>query len=181
MDENGNIISQEVFEKFSKEVDGALEILNKKSTAWIPKKIAERLPGALYKTYNLGPAKSGTILYHYTNKAGFDGITTKNATQLNILRPSLTTSTPNHAHFGSGYYLSTHAKNSKKLTELSTDFVGSPSETRRFTHCVAIDVSGLNVYRGVGGRSEVYLIRGTSDWDITSRIRMDLSGENIKK
>lgn len=77
--------------------------------------------------------------------------------------------------------MSNFPKNSKKADELSEAFVLNRSEGHRFQYCVAIDVSGLAIYQGSGRRYQVFLIRGTENLDLTTRLINNESGLNARR
>jgi hypothetical protein len=127
------------------------------------------------------PAKAPTNpskLYHYTNEAGYKGIT--NSRQLN---PSLEGG--GDAHFGSGQYLTDIAPERvlpgskasigpEKLAQgfmsrwmLSARLFSTPWKAPQLTHFLEIDVSGLNV---LNPRPGTYLVPGETPLDLTGRI-----------
>lgn len=109
-----------------------------------------------------------TVLYHYTSKTGLDGIS---ATQ--SLWASTAQSSPADIRYGEGQYLTDNEPSRMSLRRLSRYLIGNPFQGSRFTHFVAIDVSGLTVIRG---RPGVYVIPNRQALDLRGRI-ID-SGEN---
>jgi hypothetical protein len=101
-------------------------------------------------------------LYHYTNEAGHDGITSSGE-----MRPSLKANNPKDARYGDGQYLTDIVPGTKTPGQLSAAFLRVGWLGRNFTHYVEIDVSGLNV---VEGRPGVFVIPNNGPLDLTGRI-----------
>ena len=178
VDNNGVVTNLVGLEKFSDEVDEALDLAKRgDAVIYIPKRESRILAGALpeNRVYDLGIAPEGTIMYHYTNLAGYNGIISSQT-----LIPSLTTAIPNHAHFGNGSYLSDIPRTEKTLKQLSLAFVLEDNQTSRFTHCVAIDVSGLKIYQAAGAREAVFMVNTDVPLNLTGKIILTQSGPNIK-
>ena len=102
------------------------------------------------------------ILYHYTTAEGLAGIL-----NTGVLLPSLKSVNPQDAWYGDGQYLTDILPNTKTKAQLSRIFIGNPFQGNKYTHYVAIDVTGLNV---VKGREHVYVIPNTSPLNIRNRI-----------
>lgn len=101
-------------------------------------------------------------LYHYTSEEGLKGITSSNK-----LNPSLKANNPKDARHGDGQYLTDIAPGSKTSGQLSRQFFGIPFLTKRVSHYIEIDVSGLNV---VKGRDGVHLVPNDNPLDLSGRI-----------
>lgn len=102
------------------------------------------------------------VLYHYTSRTGHDGILASG-----VLLPSLAARNPNDVRYGEGQYLSDIRPGTMIPEELSRTFYGFPFQARRFTHYVAIDVTGLTVTEG---RPGVFVVLGTEPLDLTGRL-----------
>ena len=126
---------------------------------------------------NASQAPSRTILYHYTNEEGQNGILSSQ-----LLKASTKASNPNGVRYGDGQYLSDIVPGSKTPAQLSRAFLNVPYQGQKFTHYVAIDVTGLNV---VKGRNGVYVIPNSNNLDIKNRIvgkgQVQPSSSPIKK
>jgi len=85
----------------------------------------------------------------------------------NELRPSLFAANPNDVRYGEGQYLSDFLPGTKTPAQLSREFLGQPFQGSRFTHFVAIDVSGLSI---VQGRDGVIVIPGNRPLKLVGRI-----------
>jgi RHS repeat-associated protein len=108
------------------------------------------------------PAQQKRVLYHYTNEKGMKGIVSSKT-----LNASLKANNPNDARYGDGQYLSDIAPGTKSPAQLSQAFLNIPYQGRKFTHYVAIDVTGLNV---VKGREGVFVVPNTNGLDLVNRI-----------
>jgi RHS repeat-associated protein len=118
-------------------------------------------PTLLIDVFGLEPAAPGTVLYHYTNEAGMNAIVESNS-----LNPSLKEVNPRDARYGNGQYLSDLKPGTKTPAQLGHEFINVPNK-HKFTHFVAIDVSGLDV---VKGRDGVFVIKGEHPLDLNGRI-----------
>ena len=96
--------------------------------------------------------QSRQVLYHYTNESGMLGIM-----ESGQMQPSLSATNPNDIRYGEGRYLSDFVPGTKTPAQLSREFIGQPFQGLRFTHYIAIDVTGLTV---VEGRNGVFVIPG---------------------
>ncbi|MGV9323773.1 HYD1 signature containing ADP-ribosyltransferase family protein [Streptosporangium sandarakinum] len=83
------------------------------------------------------------------------------------LNPSLRRLNPRDARYGEGQYVSDVPPGTMTASQLAFYFVRAPSASRRFTHYVEIDVTGLEVIRG---RKYVFVIPGREALDLTGRI-----------
>ena len=101
------------------------------------------------------------ILYHYTNQSGMEGIL-----QTKTIKPSLKELNPKDVRYGNGQYLSDIVPGTKTPSQLGRQFINVPNKYK-YTHYVAIDVSGLDVIKG---RDGVFVVRGDTDLDISDRI-----------
>ena len=101
------------------------------------------------------------ILYHYTNQSGMEGIL-----QTKVIKPSLKELNPKDVRYGNGQYLSDIVPGTKTPSQLGRQFINVPNK-HKYTHYVAIDVSGLDVIKG---RDGVFVVRGDTDLDISDRI-----------
>ncbi len=102
------------------------------------------------------------ILYHYTDETGLNGILKDNS-----IRPSLKELSPKDVRYGNGQYFTDIPPGTKTPGELSYALLKHPFSPNKFTHFVAIDVTGLNVVRG---REGVYVISSDVNLDIGGRI-----------
>lgn len=102
------------------------------------------------------------VLYHYTNAEGLGAIL-----RTKQLLPSLRAINPKDARYGDGQYVTDIQPDTKRPAQLSAFFLRTPWLGRRFTHYVAIDVSGLEVRFG---RKHVYVIPSTQPLDLSQRI-----------
>jgi hypothetical protein len=118
--------------------------------------------GGQWLVHNTGADPCPTVLYHYTDDAGFEGITSSGQ-----LRPSLKEINPKDARYGDGQYLTDIAPDMKTRGQLSKVFYGVPYLGQRLSKWIAIDVTGLQV---VKGRDGVFVILGRTGLDISSRI-----------
>lgn len=101
------------------------------------------------------------ILYHYTNQSGMEGIL-----QTKVIKPSLKELNPKDVRYGNGQYLSDIVPGTKTPSQLGRQFINVPNK-HKYTHYVAIDVSGLDAIKG---RDGVFVVRGDTDLDISDRI-----------
>jgi hypothetical protein len=102
------------------------------------------------------------VFYHYTTARGLAGILASME-----LRASLAATNPNDVRYGEGQYMTDIQPGTMTGVDLSTAFLGFPFQSRRYTHYVAIDVTGLTA---VQGRPGVFVIPGTRPLDLTGRI-----------
>jgi RHS repeat-associated protein len=114
-------------------------------------------PNTWTDVFGLNPS----ILYHYTNQAGMEGILASGT-----IRPSLKEVNPRDARYGNGQYLSDIVPGTKTPSQLGREFINVPNK-HKYTHYVAIDVTGLDV---VKGRDGVFVIRGDAELDVSDRI-----------
>lgn len=103
-----------------------------------------------------------TILYHYTTEQGQKGILDSKK-----LNASTKANNPNDVRYGDGQYLSDIVPGSKTPAQLSRQFLNVPYQGKKFTHFVAIDVTGLNFTKG---RDGVYVIPNANSLDLSNRI-----------
>src|SRR5437764_12997381 len=82
-------------------------------------------------------------LFHYTDRAGHDGIRASRQ-----LLPSTKARNPREARHGDGQYLTDIRPGTMSGARLSRALRGNPFQGRRFTHYVEIDVTGLQVVMG---------------------------------
>jgi len=108
------------------------------------------------------------ILYHYTNATGLAGII---ASQ--ILRALTKARNPKDVRYGNGQYPSDIRPRTKTPTDLARIVLNLPFLKGRYTHFVAIDVTGLSV---IQGRPGVYIILNDESLPLMGRIVE--SGEN---
>ena len=101
-------------------------------------------------------------LYHYTTAVGLAGILSSM-----VLRPSLAAKSPQDVRYGDGQYLSDIEPGTMSGVDLSRAFLGFPFQGRRFTHYVAIEVTGLVV---VAGRPGVLVVPSTQPLNLTGRV-----------
>ncbi|MEW1695815.1 HYD1 signature containing ADP-ribosyltransferase family protein [Streptomyces sp. NPDC091278] len=87
------------------------------------------------------------VLHHYTNEAGHDGILASQE-----LRPSTQAANPNDVKFGDGQYLTDVQPEAKRPGRLSAAFYRVPWLGRKVSHYISIDVRGLDVCKGRGGK-----------------------------
>jgi len=126
-------------------------------------KFLNNLTPTVTRNVNKGTVRTEKqTLYHYTSEEGLKGITSSNK-----LNPSLKANNPKDARFGDGQYLTDIAPGSKTSGQLSRQFFGIPFLTKRVSHYIEIDVSGLNV---VKGRDGVYLVPNNNPLDLSGRI-----------
>src|SRR5260370_32915338 len=86
------------------------------------------------------------ILYHYTDEKGLQGIISNGE-----LLASTATRNPRDVRYGHGQYLSDIKPGAKTPAQLSRVFLNLPYFGHRFTHYVAIDISGLPLMAGRPG------------------------------
>lgn len=103
------------------------------------------------------------VFYHYMTADAVEAIKAQE-----ILRPSLRKNRPKDVRYGNGQYFSDITPGSLSGQSLSRRLVGHPNEAERFTHYLAIDLSGLPV---ICGRRDVFVVRGSKNLDLTGRIR----------
>lgn len=101
------------------------------------------------------------ILYHYTNEKGMNAIV--ESQQLN---PSLKANNPKDARHGDGQYLTDIEPYNQTPPGLAARFIKVPNRYK-YTHYIAIDVTGLEV---TYGRKGVFVILNDSPLDLTGRI-----------
>ncbi|MEM7533213.1 MAG: HYD1 signature containing ADP-ribosyltransferase family protein [Chloroflexota bacterium] len=103
-----------------------------------------------------------TILFHYTNKSGYEGIL-----QSKQLNPSTLMRNPKDVRYGDGQYLSDIKPHTKTPAQLSRLFLGQPFQGKKYTHYIEIDVRNLSVMQG---RPHVFVIPNDESLDISERI-----------
>ena len=101
------------------------------------------------------------ILYHYTNQSGMEGIL-----QTKVIKPSLKELNSKDVRYRNGQYLSDIVPGTKTPSQLGRQFINVPNK-HKYTHYIAIDVSGLDVIKG---RDGVFVVRGATDLDISDRM-----------
>lgn len=101
-------------------------------------------------------------LYHYTDDAGLDGITSSQK-----LNPSLKANNPNDVRYGNGQYLSDIVPGAKTNAQLSREFLNIPFQGKKFKNYVEIDVTDLPVKKG---RDGVFVVPNETPLDLTGRI-----------
>jgi hypothetical protein len=102
------------------------------------------------------------LLYHYTNETSLQAILKGLE-----LRPSLAQARPQDVRYGDGQYLCSVPPGSLSGAQLSRLLLGHPFSGHRFTHYLAIDVSGLEVHQG---RAEIFVVPNSGNLDLTGRI-----------
>ena len=102
------------------------------------------------------------VLYHYTTEPNMWAIVGSG-----ILRPSRARAGSKDVRYGNGQYLSDIAPGTLALTQLARALSGMPFIWRRFTHFVAIEVSGWEVIRC---RPGVFLVPGNFALSLEDRI-----------
>jgi hypothetical protein len=103
------------------------------------------------------------ILYHYTDARGLQGILASG-----LLHASTSAQNPSDARYGDGQYLSDVRPGTKTPSQLSRMFLNLPFYGHRFSHYIAIDVSGLS---WIECRRGVYLIPNDQALVILERLR----------
>jgi len=103
-------------------------------------------------------SKGGNVLRHYTTEAGYKGI---------IESSELFASTGiKNARHGAGQYF-TDLTSGYTSGQISRRLFGVPWNTKKLTHFVDIDVSGLNVIKNAPHN---YLVPGTNSLPLEGRI-----------
>ena len=102
------------------------------------------------------------ILYHYTDRAGLQGILSSG-----VLWASTAATSPSDIRYGDDQYVTDMPPGTMTGAQLSRLLIGHPFLGRRFMHYVAIEVTGLNV---VQGRRGVFVIPNSRPLDIRNRI-----------
>ena len=102
------------------------------------------------------------VLYHYTDAAGLQGIIGSG-----VLRASTAASGASDVRYGDGQYLTDIAPGTMTAAQLSRALIGHPFAGQRFSHYVALDVTGLNVTQG---RAGVYVVPNSQALDIRGRL-----------
>ena len=108
------------------------------------------------------PATIPSTLFHYTSELRLTAIL-----QTQCLQPSLATSNPRDVRYGPGQYLSDMPPGVMTSTQLSRLFIGHPFQGERFTHFIAVDVTGLQV---IAGRSHVFVRAGIDSLPLAGRL-----------
>lgn len=103
-----------------------------------------------------------TTMYHYTDDAGLEGITSSQK-----LNPSLKANNPKDARYGNGQYLSDIVPGTMTNAQLSKAFLNMPYAGKKFKNYVEIDVTDLNV---VKGRDGVYVVPNEAPLDLSGKI-----------
>jgi hypothetical protein len=101
-------------------------------------------------------------MWHYTTAANMAAIL--KSLKLN---PSLRQYNPKDARYGDGQYVSDIPPRTLSASQLSYRFVRVPYASRRFTHYIEVDVTGLEV---ICGREHVFVIPGREALDLEGRI-----------
>lgn len=102
------------------------------------------------------------VLWHYTTEAN-----QKSILSACRLEPSRRARNPRDARYGDGQYLTDIAPGTMPRTRLAWWLVRHPGASWRFTHYIALDVTGLDV---VYCRKHVFLIPNWEALDLTNRI-----------
>lgn len=105
---------------------------------------------------------SRTTLWHYTTWPRLRAIC-----ESSFLNPSLRSSNPRDARYGDGQYVTDIPPGTLPPERLAYALVRSPYASRRFTHYLEVDVTGLEV---VCGREHVYVIPSRLPLDLRGRI-----------
>jgi RHS repeat-associated protein len=110
--------------------------------------------------------KAHLILYHYTNRAGLDGILASR-----VIKPSLKANNPRDVRFGDGQYFSDIRPKTRSSSELAVEFVRRPLRTNedKYSHFIAIDVSGLTVRWAGSERPHVFVVPNSVPLPIDGR------------
>ncbi|WP_169744745.1 RHS repeat-associated core domain-containing protein [Paenibacillus odorifer] len=106
--------------------------------------------------------KERILLYHYTDKQGYDGILSSR--QIN---PSLKALRPTDARYGDGVYLTDIAPNTMSYQELSKKMYNNVNQTNKTTYYFAIDITDLVIKYG---RDNVYVYLTQTPLDISDRL-----------
>src|SRR5437588_12537108 len=93
------------------------------------------------------------VLFHYTDEAGLQGILSSGQ-----LLPSTMASSPSDVRYGEGQYLTDIEPGTMTSAQLSRRLIGHPFRARRFTHFLAVEITGLTA---VEGRPGVFVIPNT--------------------
>ncbi len=101
------------------------------------------------------------VLYHYTNKKGMNGIL-----ESLKLNPSFKANNPKDVRYGDGQYLSDLRPDEYSPEQLVKKFINVPNKYK-YTHCIEIDITGLNVIKG---RYGAFVIPNNCPLDLTDRI-----------
>ncbi len=83
------------------------------------------------------------LLYHYTTFIALTAIL-----ESKQLRPLTTETRPQDLRYGEGQYLTDIVSGTMTGPQLSRSLLGSPLFAGRFTHFLALDVTGLAVLQG---------------------------------
>ena len=102
------------------------------------------------------------ILYHYTTKAALASILSSQE----LLASTAATSSKD-VRYGDGQYLTDIAPGTMTPAQLSRHLLGHPFGGHRFTHYLAIEVSGLKI---VQCRVRVFVIPNQRPLDLRGRI-----------
>ena len=86
--------------------------------------------------------------------------------QTKVIKPSLKELNPKDVRYGNGQYLSDIVPDTKTPSQLGRQFINVPNK-HKYTHYIAIDVSGLDVIKG---RDGVFVVIGATDLDISDRM-----------
>jgi hypothetical protein len=108
-----------------------------------------------------GGAAASNVLYHYTTEEGLQGIRTSNE-----LRASIWKAGTKDVRYGNGQYLTDIIPGTRSNASLARQLIGIPNKYK-FTHFVAIDVSGLEVIKG---RAGVFVIPNEGPLDLAGRL-----------
>lgn len=103
-----------------------------------------------------------SVLDHYTTLVALQSILDSNQ-----LWPSLYATRPRDVRYGEGQYSTDVAPGQRTGSRLSRLLIGNPFEAHRFTHFLAIGVTGLAIHRG---RPGIFVIANSESLDLAGRI-----------
>ena len=103
-----------------------------------------------------------TVLYHYTNLTALTAILSEQS-----LKPSLRRHRRRDARYGDGLYLTDIFPGTLPNDQLSDLLVQNAAEADRFTHFLAIDVTGLEV---IEGREHIFVVPRRKNLSLAGRI-----------
>jgi len=119
-------------------------------------------PVAQPKQNDQNKKQEKVILYHYTTKAGYEGILSSNK-----IFASTKALRPNDARYGDGVYLTDIAPNSMSNRQLSQTMFNNPNQTDRIGYYIGIDITDLVIKYG---RENVYVYLTGTYLDISERL-----------
>jgi hypothetical protein len=102
------------------------------------------------------------VLYHYATPEAIREIL-----RTQVLFPSIRAANPRDARYGDGQYFSNIAPGQRTNNQLSATFVRWGNQGHRFSHYVAVNVSGLDL---VVGRPGVFLVPNAGNLPLAGRI-----------